>query len=177
LNAFIYVIKMNKETLEGIRSLMSQKEEWQSESIIVQVENEDGTMTKEEGTPLTANLVDYIGRASSPRIPASQRGRKIYLANFDSDDEDYRRTKLIPYLMEASRPDGFYLRCKGYEKNRGLCLICRRGRVHKSSREEEGGNDEVPERKKIYNTVTERPVDSNDICHFGFTLHFDSDRK
>ena len=46
---------------------MSQKEEWQSESIIVQVENEDGTMTNEEGTPLTANWVDYIGRASSPR--------------------------------------------------------------------------------------------------------------
>jgi hypothetical protein len=105
-NAFIYLLNMNHEILEDIRSLKSQKEEWQSESIIVRVENEDGPMTNEDGTPLTANLVDYIGRASSPRIPVSQRGRKIHLANFDSDEEDYRRTKLIPFLIEACRPYG-----------------------------------------------------------------------
>ena len=129
---------MNKETLEAIRSLKSQKEEWQSESIIVEVENEDGTSTNEDGTPLTANLVDYIGKASSPRgVPVSQRGRKIYLANFDSDEEEYRRTKLIPYFTEVGRPDGFYLRSKGYEKSRGLSFMCRRGRIHKSARKDE----------------------------------------
>ncbi len=103
-----------------------------SESIIVEVENEDGTMTNEDGSPLTANLVDYIGKASSPRIPVSQRGCKIFLANFDSDNEEYRQMKLIPYLKAVGRSDGFYLRSKGYEKSRGLRLMCRRGRSHKS---------------------------------------------
>jgi Tfp pilus assembly PilM family ATPase len=50
LYAFIYLLSMNKETLEAIRSLKSQKEEWQSESIIVEVENEDGSRTNEDGT-------------------------------------------------------------------------------------------------------------------------------
>jgi hypothetical protein len=146
---------MDKSTYQAILELQSQRNEWESTRIEVEIDTfieeangtntsagSTSTLSNDSGRPKTmmVNLVDHIGKAPSQKARDSQKGRKIYLSHFNENTERYRDDVLLPYIHKACKADGFSAIAKGFDGSRKqqLRIMCQRGRKFQKNDQQSG---------------------------------------
>lgn len=111
---------METNRLDQIDTLFEQRKKWSVKSIPLTVIEDVKVVprvTKEW------NLADHIGKASGGS--RSDKGGKIYLADFQENTDQYRKDVVLPAIRKACRPEGFFAVAKGYkEKKKKLQIEC-----------------------------------------------------
>ena len=100
--------------------------EWDTEEIMLEV-----ATSFDDPTPQTVNLVEGMGARSAEKRKTTNEDWHWLPPELNSNSEEFRTKKVMPFLQKACVPAGFLVMNRGWQDKRSrFSVVCTRGRAH-----------------------------------------------
>jgi hypothetical protein len=136
-------------------------------------------IASEPRVSIRVNIAQFVGKRHGRQ---KDKGRKMYFADFNENDDDFRRSKLYPAFQKACRLAGFKSTNNGWEEGeQRVRFTCSQTRHFRRTASAVNENDETAvagnTNRWRRNRTTSRPLAKEDQCCFMMPIFWDEVEK
>jgi hypothetical protein len=136
-------------------------------------------IASEPRVSIRVNIAQFVGKRHGRQ---KDKGRKMYFADFNENDDDFRRRKLYPAFQKACRLAGFKATNNGWEAGeQRVRFTCSRTRHFRRTASAVNEHEETAvagdTNRRRRNRTTSRPLAKEDQCHFMMPIFWDEVEK